>query len=65
MKTRLYVVASALIFMLVAVGHMVRLMESWPVQVGPFSLPVWASVVAVLASAGVAVWGLSVLRRHP
>jgi hypothetical protein len=64
MKMKVYVAVSALIFVLVSLGHLVRLMEDWPVQVGPFSLPVWASAIALLVSAGVAGWGLSLLRRH-
>ena len=65
MRTRGYVETSTLIFVLVLVGHLVRLMEGWPVQVGPFILPVSASVIAALVSAGVAAWGLSLLRRQP
>jgi hypothetical protein len=64
MKMKVYVAVSALIFVLVSLGHLVRLMEDWPVQVGPFNLPVWASAIALLVSGAVAGWGLSLLRRH-
>jgi len=63
MKTKVYVAISALIFVLVSLAHLVRLTEGWPVLVGSFSVPVWASVLAVLVSAAVAGWGLALLRK--
>jgi len=64
MTTKAYVTASALIFALVALGHLIRLMEGWPVQVGSYSFPAWASLLAILVTASVSMWGLSLLRRY-
>ena len=64
MKTRVYVTVSALIFMLMAVVHLLRLAEGWPIVVGSFSFPLWASIIAILVMAGVGLWGLSLLRRR-
>jgi hypothetical protein len=33
-----YAVVSALIFPLVAVGHLVRLINRWTVQIGPYNV---------------------------
>ena len=33
-----YTAVSAFIFVLVAVGHLVRLFKQWAVQIGPFSV---------------------------
>jgi hypothetical protein len=65
MRTKAYVTASATIFLIVSVVHLLRLMEGWPVSVGSLNVPMWVSVLAVLASAGAGVWGLTLLRRHP
>ena len=61
MKTRVYVTVSALIFMLMAVVHLLRLAEGWPVLVGSFSLPIWASILAILVIGGLAAWGFLLL----
>jgi hypothetical protein len=42
----------------------VRLVQNWPVQIGPFKVPGQASIVAVPLSAGLVLWGLSSLRPH-
>ena len=64
MKTDTYIKVSVVIFVLVSLGHLLRLTEGWSVLVGTFSLPMWISVLAVLVSAGIAVWGFSLLRKQ-
>jgi hypothetical protein len=58
-----YVATSALIFATVAVVHLVRLMKSWQVQVGTFSVPMSASWMGLLVSALLAIWGVMQLGR--
>ena len=48
-------VASA-VFMLVALGHVVRLIAGWKVQVGSLVLGAVPSVVAAVVAAGVSIW---------
>jgi hypothetical protein len=51
-----YAVISALIFAVVAIGHLIRLLNRWTVQLGPFSVPMsisWAGLVISLLS----IWG--------
>jgi hypothetical protein len=38
-----YAIVSALIFAVVAVGHAIRLVNRWAVQVGPYSVPMSVS----------------------
>ncbi|MCE0498582.1 MAG: hypothetical protein LV481_11610 [Methylacidiphilales bacterium] len=64
MKTRGFIEVSTLIFVLMLVGHLMRLMAGWPVVVGSVILPVWASIIAIMVLAGVTVWGLSLLFKH-
>jgi hypothetical protein len=52
-----YAVISALIFALVAVGHVVRLVNRWTVQVGPYNVSMNVSWAALVVSALLAIWG--------
>jgi len=63
MKTRTYVVFSALIFTIVAAVHLVRLGEGWPIMLGTASIPLWASLIAFLISGLIALWGFILLGR--
>jgi len=63
MKTRDFVIVSTVIFALVAVMHLIRLALGWPVVLGMTSVPLWASLLVVLISASLAIWGLTLVRR--
>jgi hypothetical protein len=63
MNTKNYLIVSTLIFTVVAVMHLLRLMLGWSVVLGMTSVPLWVSVLALLISASVAIWGLSLVRR--
>lgn len=63
MKTKAYLIVSTLIFALVALVHLIRLTLGWSAQLGMTSIPLWLSVLVVLVSASIAVWGLTLVRR--
>ena len=63
MKTKAYLIVSTLIFAFVAVMHLIRLTLGWSVQLGTWNVPLSMSVLAVLVSAAVAIWGLTLMRR--
>jgi hypothetical protein len=63
MKTKAFVIVSTFIFALVAVMHLIRLMLGWSVVLGMTSVPLWVSLLVVLISAGIAIWGLTLMRR--
>jgi hypothetical protein len=52
-----YVLISALIFALVAVGHVVRIINRWTIQVGPYNVSMNLSWAALVVSALIAIWG--------
>ena len=54
---RNYAVVSASVFALVAVIQIVRAASGWPVQIGPYAIPVAASWVLALVAVALAVWG--------
>jgi len=58
-----YVAISAIIFALVAIGHVVRLVQGWDVQIGDMGIAMSVSWIALVVSAALAVWGALVLRR--
>jgi hypothetical protein len=61
--TKVYVAISAVIFALVAIGHIVRLVQGWEVQVGGMGVAMPVSWVALVISVVLAVWGGVLLRR--
>jgi hypothetical protein len=58
-----YVAISAIIFALVAIGHLVRIVQGWQVQLGDLGVAMPVSWAALVVSAALAVWGAVVLRR--
>ena len=63
MKTKTYLIVSTFIFALVAVVHLIRFTLGWSAQLGTWNVPLWVSMLAVLVSASVAIWGLMLVRR--
>ena len=61
--TKLYVGISAIIFALVAIGHIVRLVQGWEVQIGGMGIAMPVSWVALVVGVVLAVWGGTLLRR--
>jgi hypothetical protein len=59
-----YVAISAIIFALVAIGHLLRLAQGWDVQIGGMGIAMSVSWIALVVSAALAVWGALVLRRR-
>ena len=63
MTTKAYLIVSTFIFALVAIVHLIRFVLGWSVMLGTESVPLWASLLAVVVSAGIAIWGLTLVRR--
>ena len=58
-----YIAISAIIFALVAIGHLMRIVQGWQVQVGDMGVAMSVSWVALVVSAALALWGGMLLRR--
>jgi len=58
-----YVAISAIIFALVAIVHLVRVVQGWQVQLGDVGVAMSVSWAALVVSAALAVWGAVLLRR--
>jgi hypothetical protein len=58
-----YVAISAIIFALVAIGHLMRIVQGWQVQLGDMGVAMSVSWVALVVSVALALWGALLLRR--
>jgi len=58
-----YTLVSGIIFGIVAVLQAVRALNQWAVQVGPISVPVWFSWMAVVVTSGLCVWAFTSRRK--
>jgi hypothetical protein len=61
--TKVYVAISAIIFAVVAIGHMVRIAQGWEVVVKGADIAMSVSWAALIVSAALAIWGGILLRR--
>jgi hypothetical protein len=51
-----YALVSGVVFGVVAFVQALRLFNQWPVQVGPFAVPVGFSWVTLLLAGGLCIW---------
>jgi hypothetical protein len=52
-----YAAVSALIFAVVAIAHLMRIINRWSVVIGPYNVSTNVSWVALVVSALIAIWG--------
>ena len=58
-----YIAIAAIIFAVVGIGHLVRIVQGWQVQLGDLGVAMSVSWAALIVSAALAVWGAVLLRR--
>lgn len=63
MKGRPYLVVSGVIFGVVAVLHLLRVVNDWEFVLGPWSLPMWFSWFGMVGPTILCVWALRLLSR--
>jgi hypothetical protein len=56
-----HVLVSSLIFAAVAAAHLLRILNRWAVQVGPYSVPMSVSWIGLVIAALIAAWGFAQL----
>jgi len=52
-----YAAVSALIFAVVAFGHLARILKQWTVQIGALAVPISVSWVGLVIAALLSIWG--------
>jgi hypothetical protein len=58
-----YALVSGVIFGVVALIQAIRAFNEWPVQVGPFAVPLWFSWIALIVAGSLCVWAFRSARR--
>ena len=54
---------AGVIFAVVALFHLVRIFIEWTVIIGDWSIPMWASWIALVVAGGLALLGLRLSER--
>jgi hypothetical protein len=65
MSEHAFSLTAGIIFLLVALGHLARIIFGTPVVVQGVSIPVWASAVAFLVTAFLSYEGFHFARKSP
>lgn len=69
MSERNYLLISAIVFVLFALLHLVRVMTHWSVQIGTVTFPLWGSWLALIIGIMLSAWALRLMfewnRSHP
>jgi hypothetical protein len=64
MSVRAYVATASIIFLLVAIVHLLRLILQWDVVIGGWSFPSWASIVAIVVAGLLSFAGFRLLQAQ-
>ena len=57
MGRKTYFLVAGIIFTLVALFHLLRVLEDWPVMIVDWSVPKWMSWVGLIVAGGLAIFG--------
>ena len=61
-KLKNYLIISATVFAVVALAHLIRALQQWPITIGPWSVPVDLSWLGAIAAAALSLWAILLLR---
>jgi len=64
MDAKTFSLVAGIIFAVVALLHLVRIFMDWPVIIGDWSIPMWASWTALIVAGGLSLLGLRLGRRE-
>lgn len=64
MQPRTYFLISAIVFGLVAIAHLLRILNDWSVQVGAWSAPMSASWGALVIAGILSAWAFRLFSRR-
>jgi hypothetical protein len=60
---RSYLQISGTVFGIVALAHVLRVIQRWPAAVAGWAVPMWVSVVAALVTGVLAIWAFRAAAR--
>jgi hypothetical protein len=65
MNSKNYLIASMVVFDLVALLQLLRMYFGWPVNIAGTEIPMQASAAAFIVASALAVWAFMLLRKQP
>jgi hypothetical protein len=63
MNQKAFSLTAGVVFLLIALGHVLRIVLGWSFMVQDFSVPMWASWIAVVIMGYLAYEGLRLARK--
>jgi hypothetical protein len=63
MNVKTYCAVSGLLFALVALAHLIRIINGMSVQVDNYAVPMLASWIGLVVPAGLAIWAFRLTRQ--
>ena len=57
MQQKTYNTITAVLFLVIALLHLLRIIVGWPAQIGGLGIPMWASWLALVVTAALAYFG--------
>ncbi len=57
MQQTAYNTITAVLFLVIALLHLLRIIFGWPAQIGSLEIPLWASWLALVVTAALAYFG--------
>jgi hypothetical protein len=64
MREKTYLLITAIIFGLVALLHLVRLVNHWSVQLGTFAFPFWGSWLGLVVGVVLSLWAVRLMTHQ-
>jgi uncharacterized membrane protein len=64
MTPKMFATVSGIIFLLVALAHLLRVFGGFGFEVGGWNLPSWGSIVAAVVAGYLSYTGLRIATRH-
>jgi hypothetical protein len=59
LSQKIYMTLTAVVFLAVAIVHLLRIIFGWPVEIGGLSIPFWISWLALLVAGALAYFGFT------
>lgn len=63
MSQKAFSLVAGLFFSLIALGHLLRIVNSWPMHIADWTAPMWASWLALVVAGFLGFTGLQLSRK--
>ncbi|MGB7770603.1 MAG: hypothetical protein WBL43_01955 [Pseudolabrys sp.] len=63
MSQKTFTITASVIFGIVALFHVLRILLSWPVVIGGWTVPMWFSWIGLVVAGGLSYFGINLVMR--